>query len=136
MKRKKKERSLPSYKKEAWSLLSKIIRLYYADKDGYCRCVTCNVKKHWKEMQAGHFIDGRNNAILFVRIGINPQCFACNIKKHGNKVEYFAYMLKKHGFSVINHLRTLKHQTLKITREEYKEMIVRFKAELKKLEGV
>lgn len=135
----KKERSLSKYKKDAWNLLSKIIRLYYADKDGNCRCVTCGKKVPWsaphaKGAQAGHFIDGRGSSILFVRIGIHPQCYSCNIKKHGNKVEYYSFMLKKYGQSVINHLRTLKHQTLKITREEYKEMIVGFKKELKELE--
>ncbi len=61
-------------KKKAWSLLSKIKRLEEANDNGIVECYTCEKRDHWKTMQAGHLLDGRNNAILFEEIGIHPQC--------------------------------------------------------------
>ena len=77
------------YKKETWKLFSLYIRLKYADDNGYVSCCTCGIKKHYKEMQAGHFIAGRNNSILFEEKCVHPQCGRCNVYKHGNTVEYF-----------------------------------------------
>ena len=137
--KKKKDKTLSWYRDTAWDLLSKIIRLTYSNSQGYCQCITCGKTLKWSAKkdgaQAGHFIDSRSNSILFVRIGIHPQCYSCNVCKHGNKVEYYDYMLKNYGLAVINHLRTLKHQVLKISREEYKEKITHYKEEYKKLLG-
>ena len=37
-------------------LTQKLVRLKAADKHGFCRCVTCGKRQHWKELQGGHFI--------------------------------------------------------------------------------
>lgn len=99
-----KRKSLRSVKKKAWLVFSEYIRKKYATEDGYVDCVTCNVVRPWKEMQAGHFIDGRNNAVLFCELGTHPQCMRCNIFLHGNKVSYFKFMQKKFGDQMIDKL--------------------------------
>ena len=76
--------SKPSISKEvekAAVLLQKLVRLKASDKDGYCKCVTCGVEKHWKQIQGGHFY-GRKEALRFKlwEENIHPQCAACNWK--------------------------------------------------------
>ena len=104
--------------------MSRYIRLKHADKDGNCKCVTCGIVKPWKELQAGHFVDSRNLTVLFDEELIYPQCVACNMFKHGNKVEYTLFMLRK-GYSAeeITEMVNKKFKTRKISDAEYLEMI-------------
>ena len=89
-------------KKLVWVEFSKFIRTRGADDRGFNHCVTCGVIKHWKELQAGHFIRGRLNANLFSERGVHPQCYSCNIGKQGDVVIYYGWMLRKYGQSVID----------------------------------
>jgi hypothetical protein len=102
--------------------------------DGYCTCVTCGVRKPWKEMQAGHFIDGRNNAILFDELGVYPQCYACNCMKSGNKVEYFRFMQEQVGDKIIDELRKKAKQQRKFTEEELIDMRSEYNRKAKEYE--
>jgi len=120
---KKKSKSITYYKKKAWALFSEKIRRRGADHNGFNFCVTCGKIAHWKDLQAGRFIDGRNNSILFDERGVHPQCLACNIFKSGNKVEYFRFMQEKYGDKVIDELRIQAKQPKTIKIFEYQEMI-------------
>ena len=133
----KRKLTLTSLKKKAWDLLSKIIRMQAANRMGNCKCVTCGAWKPWHGagMQAGHFIAGRGNSILFDERGIYPQCYHCNIGLKGNMVEYFVFMEWKHGRKVIDDLRELKHQTVKFTRHDHLMRIDEYKHRLQKLQG-
>lgn len=122
-----KKSPLRKAKDKAWSVFSKYIRFKYADKDGYCQCVTCGVIKHWKEIHAGHFIDGRNNSVLFDERLVHPQCFHCNSKRpgclNGNKVAYTLFMLKKgHTSSDIAVFEGLKHKVKKMRIADFKDI--------------
>ncbi len=92
--KKPKKETLSKVKKDTWILFSKYIRL--RDHFRYCpgetmfvetkngsqevkvgKCVTCGAKKPIAAqggLQAGHFIPGRNNAVLFCTKGVNSQC--------------------------------------------------------------
>lgn len=131
--RKKKKRTLTSYKKQAWRLLSQIIRLEGADRRGYVVCVTCSASKHWKQMQAGHFIDGRYVSILFDERGIWPQCSNCNVILNGHKDSYWVFMETNLGREVIDDLRQKKNETVAYTREQYEARIAEYKGRLSKL---
>ena len=121
-------------KKKAWDLLSKIVRMQAADDAGYTKCVTCGVCKPWSEMQAGHFIPGRKNSVLFDERGVHPQCYRCNVRLKGNMVEYFVYMEWMVGRGVIDDLRRLKHKTVKFTRADHMERINEYKQRLQALQ--
>ena len=127
------KKSLSYYKKKLWKMVSEFVRRLWADRNGNCRCVTCKVLRHWKEMQAGHFIDGRNNAVLWDLRGIHPQCMSCNIFKHGNKVEYFRFMQEEYGDEIIEELRSNSKKAVKITIPEYIEMIKTYTKKLQEL---
>lgn len=100
-------------KKKVWKEFSIFIRSRRADSDGITKCVTCAVRKHWKEMQAGHFLRGRLNSNLFDERGTNEQCYACNVGRDGNVVEYYEWMLVNHSKEVIDELRQKNNVTHK-----------------------
>jgi Bacteriophage Lambda NinG protein len=115
-------KKLGSIKKKAWSAFSRFIRIRDADESGNCKCITCGAIKPIKEMQAGHFIGGRNNAVLFSEFGVHAQCYGCNIGKHGNAVEYFVFMEKTYGREEIELQRNHARRTIKYTYADYLEI--------------
>ncbi len=120
--------SVAALKKKAWELCSRAIRLEARESDGLVTCITCGVRLPWNRgIQAGHFIDGRYNAILFDERGIHPQCMGCNVMLNGRKEEYFVFMEGKYGREVIDELRRQRNQSRSFTAEELEVMIVNFK---------
>ena len=116
--------SIRALKKKAWQLLSQAIRLERRGPDGKVECVTCRVRLPWNRgMQAGHFIDGRFNAILFDERGIHPQCMGCNVMLNGRKEEYWVYMEETQGRDVIDELRRLRNTDRKFTAETLETII-------------
>jgi hypothetical protein len=129
-----KNESVSSLKKKAWDLFSKYIRLKGSDWRGYGKCVTCDEVKEWKRLQAGHFIPGRRNSILFDERNVHIQCDGCNRWKQGNTVKYFRFMQKTYGDSVIEELEHLNTIDKQFTPIELKGMIEDLKIKIKKYE--
>ena len=119
----KKKRSLTSYKNELNELFSLYVRLEKADPDGWVECYTCGKKKHYKEMQCGHFVPGRTLGILWETTNARPQCKACNVFLHGNLIEYYPKMQKEIGQEEIDRLKRLRKLPVKLSREWYETMI-------------
>jgi hypothetical protein len=125
---KAKRKSLRTLKKKAWELLSKAIRLERREGPGLLvECVSCQRKMPWKQIQAGHFIDGRFNSILFDELGIHPQCGLCNVVYNGRKEEYFIYMERTWGREVIDELRAQRNKQVNFTAEELESMIEQYR---------
>jgi hypothetical protein len=133
VKKGKKIKSISKLKKEAWDAFSRMIRLKYADNNGYVGCVTCGVGKHWKESQAGHFLDGRHNSVLFDERNVHPQCVKCNMFMSGNKIKYYEFMRIKYGQETIDELEFLDTKDKKFTREELIDMCNKYKIEAEKI---
>lgn len=91
MRRKRKPGTAPrtDYKDKLWRIFSRYIRL----RDNGI-CFTCGIRKHYKEMQAGHFI---HNVLDFDEMNVNAQCVQCNKFKHGMGQEYAIRLLNKYG---------------------------------------
>lgn len=93
----------PKVHKPQWSVtrkdladrvFSEYVRLYYADKKWYCKCVTCWQELRWEEIQAWHY---RTRGYLKYRFEINqvyPQCYTCNVIKNGYYRNYKMFMDK------------------------------------------
>jgi hypothetical protein len=62
---------------------------------GYC--ITCERQYHISYLQAGHFISGRRNAVLFDIMCIYNQCRYCNVNLHGRHKKYRKIMIAKYG---------------------------------------
>lgn len=125
--RHKSNKPLKRLKDTLWAWFSRYRRLLFSDKDGFVRCVTCGDRKFWKEMQAGHYIDGRTNAVLFVEELVHPQCYVCNCMKHGNKSEYAAFMYKKYGEENVNEMRIKSKMAVKHDKFFYETNIALYK---------
>lgn len=91
------KRSLKTLKNKLWRLVSVYIRTKDAGPTGYVRCYTCDQKKHWKQMDAGHAIPGRHNAVLFDLEIIRPQCKYCNGPKSGMQYEFGRRLNRENG---------------------------------------
>jgi hypothetical protein len=127
-----KKKSLRALKKKAWELLSKAIRLERREgEDLLVWCVSCQRKMPWKQIQAGHFIDGRFNSILFDELGIHPQCGLCNVVHNGRKEEYFIYMEMTFGREAIDELRVQRNKQVNFTSEQLEQMIAGYRQRIK-----
>jgi hypothetical protein len=130
---------LKKAKEKAWKVFSLFIRLKYSNSFGDCRCVTCGTVKHYKEMHAGHFIDGRNNSVLYNEDLVYPQCFHCNSKMPGclggNKVSYTIFMQKK-GYTLqqIDDFNKLYYTAKPMKEHEHKDIEKMYKNKIKELD--
>lgn len=91
-----KKPSVSKLHKKLWAIFSLYIRLNES-KDGIGTCITCGVKKPYKELQAGHFISRRFKATLYDEMNVHSQCFACNCFLHGNLLRYRRVMDDLYG---------------------------------------
>lgn len=72
-------------------------------------------------------MSGRVNAIIFDERGIHPQCFACNVKKHGAYEDYVPWMYEHYGKDVYDELKRLRRTNVTFTRDELYELIEQYK---------
>lgn len=77
---------------------------------GQCVCVTCGKLMEWNTpaCNAGHFLGGRSDSIVFEEVGIHPQCAHCNQYRSGAPEEYRTYMDGMYGVEVIQELENRK----------------------------
>lgn len=129
------KKNVSTLKKKLWKLFSEYIRRIGADWRGNVACVTCNSVKHWKEQQAGHFIPGRHNMVLFDERNVHPQCYRCNIALSGNPRKYDRFMRITYGPEIIEQLENLDAQNKKFTVKELEELIVHYKEALSSLQN-
>jgi hypothetical protein len=113
-------------KAHAWDAFSRYIRL----RDGLVtmgskeqgKCFTCGrVTNLWSRGggQAGHFEEGRGNAILFEETNCHLQDYHCNVGLHGNQKVYEAKMRETYGQDEIDRLDILKRTTKEYSLEDY-----------------
>jgi len=110
-------------------VFSQYIRLSNADNNGYCTCVTCNKKFHWKEIQAGHFMSRKHYSIRWDERNVKPQCVACNVYRAGEQYKYSLYLGNNLSKTLLEESRELR----KFTNIELEEMIFDYNERVKKL---
>lgn len=126
----KRKTTLRGLKARCWKLFSEYIRRKDADAGGTNYCFTCGQPKFWKELQAGHFIGGRTNAVLFNEEIVKPQCLMCNVFLRGNYGRYTLKMIDLHGRERVEEFMALKHQVKKYTRADVEGLIARYESKL------
>jgi len=112
-------------------VFSQFVRVSNADKNGYCSCVTCGKKGHWKDgsIQAGHFMSRKHYSTRWDVRNVKPQCVGCNMFKGGEQYKYSIYL----GFELANELYLQSNKIVKFSNDEIQCMIDRYSTELKKL---
>ena len=103
----KKQKGIAQLKKIADKIVSEYVRRKDADFNGYNSCFTCGVKKHYKELQCGHYISRIYGHTRYYLPNLRPQCPACNIFKHGNMDEY-ALRLERETPGILEELNRWK----------------------------
>jgi len=124
-----------SLKKEAWRVFSIYIRtrdcLKTTGTTERGTCITCNEMKLFKQLQAGHFVGGRGNAVLFHEEIVNAQCGYCNRKPPmglgGNYAQYTLVMIDRHGREKTEEFLNLRHSTKKYSPVDLTEVIETYK---------
>jgi len=128
------------WKKKAWDEFSKFIRLRDALKttghQDFLVCCSCG--KTYPAFgkgcaQAGHFVPGRGNAILFDERGVHGQCYNCNVNLKGNWPGYMDFMLKTYGHEVVDELLRLNKTVRKYGVVELEEMRDSYKKKMEEL---
>jgi hypothetical protein len=117
-------KSVNWWKKKAWSVFSKWVRV----RDNWT-CITCGKQEQGPGMHGGHFIPGRHNAVLFHEKNVHAQCYWCNMRLKGNPIKYFRAMQQRYGDEVIAQLEALDKTEKQFTREELQAIIEKYKVE-------
>lgn len=132
-----KPKSLSWHKNKAWVEFSKYIRtrdcIRFTGSPERGMCVTCKRPYDFKQLQAGHFIAGRTNAVLFDEEAVYSQCYACNVGRGGAHVEYFVFMEQEHGRDKIDELRNKRHRTVIFKRTDYEQIRSEYRAKYESL---
>ena len=115
---------------KAWKAFSRYIRLrdclMTSGNLEYGKCVTCGNVFAIDRLQAGHFIPGRNNAILFDPRCVHAQCIGCNMYGGGKQPAYYEFMLQRYGREVVDELFRQANTSLKLTADDYQEYAIKF----------
>ena len=124
-------------KENAWDVFSVYIRrrdcIRFTGNPDEGVCVTCKKPFPFKKLQAGHFIPGRGNAVLFDERLVYTQCFGCNVSKGGNYIEYFVFMEQEWGRSMIDDFRQLRYKIVKYKIDDFIKIKDTFKEKTRKL---
>ena len=121
--KKKRKKSVSYYKRIADKAFSEFIRKQASDNWGRASCFTCDVRKPWKELQAGHYVSRSHNSLRYDERNVQVQCSGCNIFKYGNMDEYALRLQEKYGKGILEELRLKKREIKNFKVSELEEII-------------
>lgn len=110
-------------------VFSQFIRLSNADHKGFCQCVTCGRKYHWKQIQAGHFMSRKHYSTRWDEDNVKPQCYGCNVMSQGRQYEYSIHLGSEKSQSLLEKSR----QLVKLTTGDIEHLIELYRDKLKKI---
>jgi|TARA_R100000479_G_scaffold96594_1_gene47839 hypothetical protein len=110
------------------AVFSQYIRLSNADKNGYCTCVTCGKKYHWKQIQAGHFMSRKHYSTRWLEDNVKPQCYGCNVMQQGQQYKFSKYL----GNNLSEELYNKSKEVVKFTTDELQDKITYYSEQVKK----
>jgi len=113
-------------KKQADKVFSEYIRRRDADWKDENFCFTCGVKKHWKQLQCGHYESRGNNNTRFDERNSQPQCVKCNVFHYGEKTIFALRLMEKYGKGILDTLRKKAQKTKQFTPKELKAIIKKY----------
>ena len=106
-------------KAKAWKEFSMFIRLRDADEFGMVTCCTCPARKHWKEMDAGHYITRAKNSTFLDEGNAHGQCGGCNRFQGGKFFEHMQFILRTKGQEELDRIHQKAQQTTKPTANDW-----------------
>ena len=115
--------SISKLKKKADRLFSIKRRKEESDSYGFVHCITFHVRKHWKEMDNGHFINRGYLATRYEKNNNFPQCTRCNVWRQGDHSRYRDNLIKIVGKDEVERLEKKKYETVIFARILYEKVI-------------
>ena len=119
-----------NYHPRLWKLVSEYVR-----RSAQGKCYTCGTIKHWKEMDAGHFIDKSicGTELYFDLRNVKCQCTKCNRYLSGAKDVYAQKLVQEYGSQILDTLFGIKQVIRKWNDDQYIGTIEFYKRRLKEL---
>jgi len=125
-------------KNRAVKEFQRMVRLESADENGQVVCVTCGFENNWRnsdnKMNAGHFVGGRSNSIVFIEDNVHPQCVVCNCHHSGRLDVYESWMVERYGQERVTEIKMLRNQTVKLDAETLNDMRLEYHERVKTAE--
>ena len=128
-----KSKNLSAAKKTCDTWFSKFIRIRDASQYGTCQCVTCDNVKHYKEMDAGHFMSRRYMATRWDEQNVHAQCQRCNQYAAGEQYKHGKIINLRYGEGTSDYLMTKSRSLQKFTKKEVMELARYYQEETNKL---
>lgn len=137
-------KSQKKLKKKVWEQFSLYVRLRDAARDKHLLdgeaafCITCGKPYPIRGkgcLQAGHFIGGRNNQVLFDERQVFSQCYNCNINLKGAWPKYLKKMRELYGYSVVEDMISTHGEVKKYSIADLEELLEHYKEEVRKLDA-
>lgn len=85
-------------------------------------CFTCERKFHIEYLDAGHFISGRRNAVLFDVMCIRLQCNYCNVMMHSQPKIYKKKMIQLYGEEWVENRKRRAKRTIPNNRIDFAKL--------------
>lgn len=114
-------------------IFSEYIRLRDVDTSGYGRCISSGKIVHWKEADAGHYINRAHMATRYHEKNVHLQSRFDNRFREGNMLGYTKGLIKKYGAGILDELEILKNQTSRYSNFDLQVLINEYTKKVKQL---
>jgi len=123
--------------KDYLSDLQKVFNKFIRLRDQNEPCISCGTTKTNIQYAAGHYYPMGNYSFLrFHEDNVHKQCNKkCNMMLSGNLIEYRKNLVKKIGKEKLQWLDDNRHNELKLSIPEIKELIIKYKNKIKHYES-
>lgn len=115
-------------------VFSQYVRLRVCDEYGFADCFTCKTRRHWKEVDAGHFITRSKFATRWDPVNVQFQCKRCNMNG-GHQYEFGRNLDATFGEGTAEELYLKSQHRAGYSNEDLQAMIALYSKELRELEG-
>ena len=115
-------------------VFSEYIRRRDADHRGFVKCCTCPTVKHWKKMDAGHYVRRGSLSVRFDEMNCHAQCVRCNrYEGDGMGFVHMMYIMQRYGDYVAAELKIKGRKSYSLMQHEIDELTEVYKSKLKQL---
>jgi len=136
--RRKKNTPYARLKGDVWEAFSQFIRLrdclFTTRTTTKGKCISCDKPCDFSQLQAGHFVPGRTNNILFDEEIVHAQCSYCNNVLEGNHHNYRKAILDLYGNGYDEVLQQRRYVYKKFTISDLEELLKDYKQRISELQ--
>ena len=117
---------MPTERSKLIKKLDKVFSQYIRTRgteDGWGNCYTCSARKHWKEVDAGHFQSRGKYATRWNEKNVQFQCKRCNGFRGGEQYKFAQQLDVTYGEGTADQLVKESNQISKYGVNDLRELI-------------